>query len=165
MDLHPIDKMIADLESIGALDSSGNMSPEEVSELGADYIIASSPRIKPPGSLEKRVFARIHDQPARVTTDPAGRILEINPAFSGLCGFSFAEIAGRKPGSFLQGPETDPEAVEVIREAVKRESGCTTTLVNYHKDGTRYLVRIEIEPLRDGSGRLLGFRATETKIS
>ncbi len=165
MDLHLIDKMIADLESIGALDTSGHISPEEVMELGADYIIASSPRMKPPGTLEKRVLARIHDQPARVTTDSSGRILEINPAFSGLCGFSFAEVAGRKPGSFLQGPETDPAAVEVIREAVNRGAGCVTTLVNYHKDGSRYLVRIEIEPLRDDEGRLLGFRATETKIS
>lgn len=115
-------------------------------------------------ALLSRVFARIEGEPARVTTDLEGHITSINPAFSSLCGFSFGEIEGKKPGQFLQGTETDPGAVDTIRQAVRARASCTTELVNYHKNGGRYRVRIEVEPLRDGMGNVVGFSAAERKI-
>jgi PAS domain S-box-containing protein len=157
--------MIADLEALGALDSTGPSDSRQAVELGADYLLASSPRMRPPDSLERAVYERIASEPPRVTTDAEGRVTEINPAFTALCGHSFAEINGRKPGSLLQGPDTDPSSVETIRQAVKNGTGCLTELVNYHKDGSRYVVRVEVSPVRDESGRLTGFRAMETKIS
>jgi PAS domain-containing protein len=53
-----------------------------------------------------RVIGRIASEPARVRTDAHGHVTQINPAFSGLCGYTFEEIRGRKPGSLLQGLET-----------------------------------------------------------
>jgi hypothetical protein len=37
-------------------------------------------------------------------------------------------------------------------------------MVNYHKDGSSYRVRIEIEPLCDEAGDVTGFQAVETKL-
>jgi len=165
MDQETLLRMISDLENLGALDGANDIPEATLVELGADYMIASSPRKEAPATLRERLFARIADEPARVTTDAQGRITAINPAFSSLCGFSFSEVSGKKPGSFLQGKKTDPAAVEVIRQAVLSGGSCVTELINYHKNGNPYRVRIAIEPLRDSHGNLRGFRATETKLS
>jgi hypothetical protein len=37
-------------------------------------------------------------------------------------------------------------------------------LWNYHKCGTAYFVRIEIEPVHDKAGNLEGYYARETKL-
>lgn len=163
MDRETIERMIADLESFGASESSTDDSTR-IRELGADYLVAVSPRREAPESLFSAVMSRIESEPPRVRTDASGHVVEINPAFSGLCGYSFQEIKGRKPGSLLQGPDTEPECIEIIRDAVRRGVPCTTEMLNYHKDGSRYRVLIRIEPLRDASGELTGFQATETKL-
>lgn len=167
MDGDTIKRMISDLEILGALQSEphpGSRS-HELMELGADYLLASSPRQPVPEGLKARILARVESEPARVTTDIDGRVTEINPAFSAMCGFSFPEIRGLKPGALLQGALTDPKAIEVIREAVRNRFPCVSEMINYHKNGSAYRVHIEIEPLRDEAGEVVGFQATETKLS
>ncbi len=122
-------------------------------------------QVPPPVSLRNRVLERIDAEPPRVETDAAGLIIAINPAFTGLCGYSFPEIQGKKPGSLLQGPETDPAQVDVLRQAVRKGEPCCVQLVNYHKDGSTYRVEISVEPIRDKAGALTGFRAVERKIA
>ncbi len=122
---------------------------------------ASTP---PPDALRDRVLQRIDAEPPRVETDAEGRIVAINPAFTGLCGYSFSEVRGRKPGSLLQGPETDPAAIDVLRQGIRQGQACTTRMVNYHKNGSTYRVEIAIEPIRDDSGTVTGFRAVERKL-
>lgn len=117
-----------------------------------------------PKRLKSTLMQRIAAEPARVETDAEGRLVAINPAFSGLCGYSFAEVAGKKPGSFLQGSGTDPEAVASLRAAVAAGAPCSVELVNYHKDGHPYRVRILLEPVRNRRGSLTGFRAEEVEI-
>ena len=166
MDCDTIERMITNLEILGALEQQGcrPATPEDLGNPGADESLTSLECHEAPGSLMDLVLARIDSAPARVTTDREGCITSINPTFSRLCGFSFHEIRGRKPGSFLQGEETNPVDVELIRQAVRCGNPCVTELVNYHKDGTRYRVRIEMRPLRDGAGKIFGFEATETKL-
>jgi|GEM_PF-717763 len=117
-----------------------------------------------PAASRASVLERVFSEPARVVTDLHGRIVETNPAFSALCGYSFAEIRGRKPGTFLQGNATEATEVDRIRRAVALREPVTACLTNYHKNGTPYRVRIEIQPLREPSGRVTGFRATETML-
>lgn len=162
MDQEIINRMIADLEILGAAKAD---ELSDLGELGADYLVAASPRHVSPSHLLRRVVDRIDSEPPRVRTDVKGHVVAINPAFSGLCGYSFPEIRGRKPGSLLQGPDTEPECVDVIRQAVNSGCPCETEMFNYHKDGSRYRVRISIQPLYDEAGNLAGFEATERKIS
>ncbi len=140
-------------------------STGQVVELGADYLLASSPRLVPPATLREAVLSRIAREPAKVRTDLNGHVVAINPAFSNLCGFSFPEIVGRKPGSLLQGPDTEAECIDVIRQAIRSKSSCDTEMYNYHKDGSRYRVHIRIEPVRNAAGVVEGFEATENKLS
>ena len=116
-----------------------------------------------PDSLKHTLFQRISREPARVETDLNGKIVATNPAFSALCGYSFSEIRGKKPGSFLQGQETDSRDVDRIRTAIKNNESVSVELTNYHKNGLPYRVHISIEPLFDDSGNPIGYIATETQ--
>lgn len=134
-------------------------------------LVASLPRaVTEPGpspELRARILRSIGSTPQRtkgdavVVTDAGGRILWFNPAFTAMCGYTLEELKGRKPGALLQGQDTDPHAVDRIRTAVRERRSCRETLVNYHKDGTRYEADIRIEPMFDDAGRAHWFVARE----
>ncbi len=139
------------------------MTPSK--NIGLRRLVDDLSGVSVPATLHARILDRINAEPARVETDRKGAIVWINPAFTGLCGYSFAEIRGRKPGSFLQGKESDPEVTNLLRQAVKKGTPCTVEMINYHKAGSPYHVRIAVEPLRDENDELTGFRAAETCLS
>ena len=123
-----------------------------------------------PTSLRTRVLAAVEDCPqesqrdALVVTDAEGRVQWLNDAFTDLCGYSLAELKGRKPGHVLQGPETDPATVEEIRASIRRRRACRVQMVNYHKDGTRYRADVRISPIADDAGAPVFFVARERKL-
>lgn len=101
---------------------------------------------------------------ALVVTGPGGLVEWVNPAFTAMCGYELAELKGRKPGGLLQGPETDAVTVERIRSALRERRPCRETLVNYHKDGSRYRADVRIMPLLDDDGQPRWFVARERKV-
>lgn len=115
----------------------------------------------PPDALRDRVLDLVDLVLPRVHTDAQGLITEINSAFTGLCGYRYSEIAGRKPGHLLQGPDTDPASIAILREAIRDAREAEVEMLNYHKDGTPYWVWIHVQPERDEQGNLTGFRAEE----
>ena len=143
----------------------------QMQESVAGLAMAAAPSFEhPPKGLKARLLGAVDDLPARsepvslVVTDVAGCIEWVNPAFTTMCGFTLAELKGRKPGHLLQGPETDPAAVARIRESVHARRACRETLVNYHKDGSSYRVDVSISPMPDEDGQPLWFVARERKL-
>lgn len=142
---------------------------EEV--VGAVTLAEADARVTPAAGLKARVLGALALRPPRpepealVATDAAGLIEWVNPAFTALCGYELAELKGRKPGHFIQGPETDPAALARIRTALHTRQPCRETLVNYHKDGTSYRADIRIAPVLDDDGEPLWFVARERKVS
>lgn len=162
-----LNRMIADLhamESPDGIQLHDGESLEKCAELSACYLIASSPDKAVSDKLRGQLLKKIDTEPARVTTDRYGLVTAINPAFSALCGYSFDEVKGRKPGALLQGKDTDPHGVEALRNAVSEEKPCSQILINYHKDGSPYRVKIDIEPIRNERLEVIGFRAEEVKL-
>ncbi len=91
-------------------------------------------------------------------TDPAlpdNPIVYASPGFERLTGYSAAEVAGRNC-RFLQGKDTEPAAVAVIRDAIREAKECTVELVNYRKDGTPFWNALAVAPIHD-RGRLTHF--------
>src|SRR5688500_618625 len=86
---------------------------------------------------------------AVVIPDPLGRIEWVNDGFVRLTGYSLSEVQGRKPGSFLQGPETDPEVVATMRAHSARGEGFQVEVVNYSKNGIPYWLLIDVQPVRN----------------
>lgn len=141
-----------------------NASSPDIDRFIEDYF--SSENLQPMTQTVRRsLLARIDAEPARVATDRDGLIISINPSFTRLCGFRFDEIRGRKPGHFLHGPDTEADQVRHLREAIASRQPVQAELINYHKNGSPYRVRIEIEPVYAGDGAFRGFEAREYKLS
>lgn len=100
-----------------------------------------------------------------VITDPAGRVEWVNDAFCRLTEYSLAEVQGRKPGEFLQGPETDSQVVASMREHLQRREGFNVEILNYSKSGRKYWVAIEARPVFNELGVVSGYVALETDIT
>ncbi len=75
----------------------------------------------------------------------------VNPAFERISGYTISEILGRNP-RFLQGPDSDADAVRALREAVAAGESLERTMLNYRKDGTPFWNAMQISPVRDQSG-------------
>lgn len=133
-------------------------------------LAAAAAPLAPPAGLKARLLDAVAALPAPaepeslVVTDPGGLVLWVNPAFTAMCGYTLAELKGRKPGALLQGPATDAAAVQRIRESVRARRACRETLVNYHKDGTRYSAEVRIAPVFADGGEPLWFVAKERKM-
>ena len=52
----------------------------------------------------------------------------------------------------VQGPETDPKAVAIIREAIKTGSEATVRILNYRKGGEPFWNMLTIAPMADVDG-------------
>lgn len=102
---------------------------------------------------------------AVVITDARGRIEWVNAGFTRITGYSAEEAMGRKPGELLQGPETDAATVADIRAHVHAGQPVSAEVLNYHKDGRRYWVQVEIQPVTDDQGRITHFMAIESDIT
>jgi two-component system sensor histidine kinase/response regulator len=105
-----------------------------------------------------------HTASAVIITDREGHIEWVNEAFTGITGYELKEVAGQKPGRILQGPETDPATVTLIREHLDRGEAVSTKIVNYAKDGRPYWIDIEIEPVYQ-DGELVRFVAIENDVT
>lgn len=139
-------------------------------ETVAGLAAAEAAEVAPPAGLKVRLLAAVAALPAppepeaQVVTDPGGLVLWVNPAFTAMCGYTLAELKGRKPGELLQGPATDAAAVQRIRESVRARRACRETLVNYHKDGSRYVAEVRIAPVLADGGEPLWFVAKERRL-
>lgn len=102
---------------------------------------------------------------AVVMTDAEGRIVWTNQAFHDLCGHSRASVKNQKPGSFLQGPDTNPDTVDLIRQAIRNRQPVEAEILNYHSKGRPYWVSLRIIPVRNDSGELEGFLAVEREVT
>mgnify|MGYP000848343900 FL=1 len=144
--------------------------------LVAAAMIPSTPQAFPPGLLDQQeaqaqlelkdralaacaegitiADARLPDQP----------LIYINAGFERLTGYSVAEVLGRNC-RFLQGPETDPATVDLLRRAIREQREITVQLLNYRKDGTPFWNRLSITPVRDEAGlvtHLIGVQSDVT---
>ncbi len=97
-------------------------------------------------------------------TNPDNAIIFHNPAFEAITGYQSDEVLGRNC-RFLQGPETDPAAVEEIRQALKEEREVRVVLLNYRKDGTPFWNELAISPVRDAQDRLTHFIGVQNDIT
>lgn len=106
-----------------------------------------------------------HTDELAMITDAAGNIEYVNPAFENLTEYSLEEVKGKNPGKILQGPETDPEHVQVFREGMKKQVPFSQEILNYTKSGEKFWLSISINPIFDSSGSLVKFIAIEKNIT
>ncbi|QGY02102.1 PAS domain-containing protein [Methylobacterium mesophilicum SR1.6/6] len=102
-----------------------------------------------------------------IVTDPRqfdNPIVFANDSFLKLTGYTRMEVTGRNC-RFLQGPETDLEAVDRLREAIRQEVDIRVDLLNYRKDGSTFHNALYVGPVRDAEGKLVYFFASQVDVS
>ena len=102
---------------------------------------------------------------AVVLTDAQGVVEWVNEGFVRITGYTLEEIRGQKPGSLLQGPETDPQTTAFIRQQLRRGNGFRTEILNYGKSGRKYWLAVEVQPIHDAEGHVTNFMAIESDIT
>jgi len=91
---------------------------------------------------------------------PDNPIIFCNAAFCNLTGYSVEELIG-KNCRLLQGPETDPDAVSILRGAIAAKKNLSVDILNYRKDGSAFWNALFVSPVRDSSGTVIYFFASQ----
>ena len=100
-----------------------------------------------------------------IFTDVEGKVTWINEATMRMTGFTLEEMLGRKPGDLLQGPDSDPEVIDLMSRQLAAGEGFQVEIVNYTKGGRKHDLHIACSPVRNSAGELEGFMALQTDIS
>ncbi len=108
------------------------------------------------GEQEKSV---VISDPSR----PDMPMIFISEEFEKQTGYSPEESLGCNC-RFLQGPDTDPKTVKAIREALEAETEIKIDIVNYKKDGTKFINQLHIRPLLDDNGEVMFFVGVQNPI-
>ncbi|MBF9239861.1 PAS domain S-box protein, partial [Hymenobacter sp. BT683] len=100
-----------------------------------------------------------------IITDAQGRTEWVNEAFTKHTGYVLEEMAGRAPGTLLQGPETDPNTVNFIRERLQKHASFSATILNYKKSGKKLWFSMNITPIHNETGQLTQYVAIQQNIT
>jgi PAS domain S-box-containing protein len=95
---------------------------------------------------------------------PGPRIVYVNPAFEDMTGYTFQEVQGKTP-RILQGPKTDRGVLDDLRAHLNRGQPWEGETVNYRKDGTPYMVRWNMAPVRNEEGTCTHWVAVQQDVT
>lgn len=90
-------------------------------------------------------------------------ILYANETFRDRTGYPLEALRGENP-RLLQGPDTEPDAVDRLREAIDVWSEATVELRNHRRDGTPFRNRVTVVPLPDDSGTIHNWLGVQRAI-
>ncbi len=102
-----------------------------------------------------------------IVTDPNqpdNPIIFANQAFLNTTGYDMNEVVGHNC-RFLQGPDTDREAIAGIRKAIADKTDIAVEVQNYRKDGTMFWNALFVSPIFDREGNLLYFFGSQLDIT
>lgn len=102
-----------------------------------------------------------------ILTDPAtadNPIIFCNRAFENLTGYDKEEIVGHNC-RFLQGRDTDRDAIARIRAGIERREDVHEDVFNYRKDGSGFWNALFISPVFGPAGELLYFFASQLDVT
>jgi diguanylate cyclase (GGDEF)-like protein/PAS domain S-box-containing protein len=112
--------------------------------------------------LAASVFSSSYE--AIVITDADNRIVDVNPAFTRITGYSREESIGRDP-SLLSSGRQSAAFYRAMWEALETNDYWQGELWNRHKDGSEFAEVLSISRVRDREGKLLHHVATFSDIS
>jgi len=114
---------------------------------------------------EKLALIAARTDNAVILTDAQGLVEWVNDGFTRITGYALADVVGRSPGSVLQGPGTDPQAVRRMGEKLRQGQGFHEEILNYRRDGSPYWLALAVQAVANAEGRITHFMAIERDIS
>jgi diguanylate cyclase (GGDEF)-like protein/PAS domain S-box-containing protein len=105
-----------------------------------------------------------HSAEAIMITDAQNRIVDTNPAFTRLTGYTHDEAVGRNP-SMLASGRTPPEHYREIWESLHRQGNWQGEIWDRRKDGNIFPKWLTISTVRDESGAVTHYIASFTDLT
>lgn len=99
-----------------------------------------------------------------IITDTEQRIIDVNQAFLGICGYSFDEIVGNKPSMFSAGSNDAELYLEMWRD-LQNKGHWEGEIYNRHKDGSVYIEWLRITAIKDEHGETANYIALVSDIT
>ena len=87
-----------------------------------------------------------------------------NDAFTELTGYTVDNILGRNC-RFLQGSGTDPSHITTISRAVHTGRDVSVTLRNYRSDGTPFMNKVSLSPIRNPADQITHYIGTQIDVT
>ncbi|SER74263.1 bacterio-opsin activator domain-containing protein [Natrinema salaciae] len=110
----------------------------------------------------------LEEAPVGVTISDPDRednpLVYVNEAYEAITGYEFDDVVGRNC-RFLQGEESDPDAIAEMAAAIDADRPVTVELKNYRKDGTEFWNEVTIAPVRDENGRVTNYVGFQNDIT
>jgi PAS domain S-box-containing protein len=100
-----------------------------------------------------------------IYADKDGKITWVNEHFESFTGYNLHEIIGKTPGSFLTGPETEPEKTSQLRNAIQTQTPIELTIANYKKNGELYYIAVQLNPVFDENREFLYFISIQQDVT
>lgn len=116
-------------------------------------------------SIETIINAYNQDDYAVVITCHKQEIAYVNLAFEKMTQYAYKEVTGMRPGFLQRKDVTNIQANYHIGTHIKQGKEAKSKLVNYKKDGTKYLCEIHIIPIKNTQGAVVHFLALEKEIA
>ena len=126
---------------------------------------AGEPGVEVPFDLKERAM---DEAPVGITISdpdrPDNPLIYVNRAFERVTGYPRSEVLGNNC-RMLQGPESDPETVARMREAIDAEEPVQVEILNYRKDGTEFWNEVTIAPLTNHAGEVTNFVGFQADVT
>lgn len=129
------------------------------------------PRREPPPADLPELALRSLDALAEsvIITDaelerPGPAIVYANPSNNRMTGWPASEVLGRSPRMF-QGPRTDREVLARLRRELEAGRMFFGQTWNYRRDGTPFMMRWQVAPVRDEAGRTTHYVAVQRDVT
>jgi len=116
------------------------------------------------GSLELLAAAIGQIGEAIVITDTSGTIQYVNPAFTGITGYSAEEAVGQNT-RLLKSDHQDATYYRQLWTTILAGEIWHGELINRRKDGTHYTGEMSITPVRDPGGAITNFIAIQQDVT
>ena len=133
--------------------------------IALENAIEKEKRLKLQKTLRRLSLVASQSTNGVIITNKKGEVEWINEGFTRLTGFTLEEIEGKKPGTMLQGPNSDPKVIELMRYHLNKEEPFDVEIVNYTKHKKEYWIQVSCNPLYNEQQELQGFMAIESDIS
>ncbi|GAB4093250.1 sensor histidine kinase [Flaviaesturariibacter terrae] len=98
-------------------------------------------------------------------SDLEQRIIWVNEAFTRITGYTAEEAIGRHNSEVFDGPLTDPEVVEFVRNCRNGRKAFRVEALNYKKNGELYWADISCQPVFNENGELQHFFSIANDIT
>lgn len=100
-----------------------------------------------------------------VVSDKEGKVEWVNASFTQMAGYAIDEIRGKRPGDVLQGPETDLETLQYMKEQITNGLSFNCEIINYSKKGEKYWVSTQGQALYNKNNEIIKYFAIEQNVT